>query len=77
MKHIWITYAVATIFIGIELGLFVGCGTNTPIPTQITTIDTACQWAAPIQVSASDTVATKRRALTAWSTWNKNCPAKK
>jgi hypothetical protein len=37
------------------------------------TVDTACTWAKPIQVSASDTPATKRAALGAWKTWDDNC----
>lgn len=53
------------------VGCTFDCPAPAPGPTQV--VDTACQWATPIQVGASDTVETKRAALAAWKTWNANC----
>lgn len=52
-----------------------GCAQFCPKPpAPITkTVDTACMWAQPIQVSKDDTVETKKAALAAWGAWHRNC----
>lgn len=64
-----LTAALATV---LALGACAGmCPKEQPAPPK--TVDTACTWAKPIQVTEADTLATRKLALGAWQTWHDNC----